>query len=86
MKGKNVAHSQISFLAPSLKEQLNPKHELYVLSHQIDWKKFEERFQGFKLGLRFAAFSKVWLLTILHLLPLFVLRTNFRMSNKSWAY
>ena len=47
MKGKNVAHSQVSFLAPSLKEQLNPKHELYVLSHQIDWKKFEERFQGF---------------------------------------
>ena len=33
---------------------------------------------------RFAAHSKIWLLPVLRLMP-FVLRTNFRMSIKSWG-
>jgi len=32
------------FLSPSLKEQLNSKQELYLLSHQIRWSYFEEEF------------------------------------------
>ena len=35
-------------------------------------------------GLRFAAFSKICLLTILRLLP-FILQTNFQMSSKYWC-
>ena len=33
---------------------------------------------------RFATFSKIWPLTILHLLT-FIMRTNFRMSSESWG-
>ena len=36
----------------------------------------------FEEGPKFAAFLKLWALTILRLMP-FILRTNFRMSSKS---
>ena len=35
----------MNFLAPTLKEQLNPSHELYLLSQEIDWDYFEEEFK-----------------------------------------
>lgn len=45
MRAKNKATNQLHFLAPTLKEQLNPKHELYLLSHKIDWGCFENEFK-----------------------------------------
>lgn len=45
MRAKNKATNQLHFLAPTLKEQLNPKHELYLLSHKIDWSYFETEFK-----------------------------------------
>lgn len=45
MRAKNKATNQLNFLAPTLKEQLNPKHELYLLSHKIDWNYFETEFK-----------------------------------------
>ena len=33
---KESVHTQLNFLAPTLKEQLNPSYGLYKLSHQID--------------------------------------------------
>ena len=44
MRSKKKAENQLSFLAPSLKEQLNPDHELYLLSKKVDWSYFEEEF------------------------------------------
>ena len=44
MRSKNKPKGQLSFLAPTLKEQLNPKHELYLLSEEIDWDYFENEF------------------------------------------
>jgi len=44
MQSKKTPQSQMSFLSPSLKEQLNSKQELYLLSHQIRWSYFEEEF------------------------------------------
>jgi len=44
MKSKNKPSHQLDFLAPSLKEQLNPKQELYLLSSAIDWSYFEKEF------------------------------------------
>ena len=41
---KKQPQNQLSFLAPSLKEQLNPKHDLYLLTHHIDWDFFEREF------------------------------------------
>ena len=41
---KKQATNQMSFLAPTLKEQLNPKHELYLLSERINWDYFEKEF------------------------------------------
>ena len=46
MKGKNEDSSQLSFLSPNLASQLNPKHELYQLSHRIDWGFFEDNFSS----------------------------------------
>ena len=45
MRAKNIATNQLNFLAPTLEEQLNPKHELYLLSHKIDWSYFETEFK-----------------------------------------
>ena len=44
MRSKNKPKNQLSFLAPSLKEQLNPNQELYLLSHAINWEYFEQEF------------------------------------------
>ena len=44
MRSKQKPKQQLDFLAPTLKEQLNPKHELYLLSSVIDWQYFEDEF------------------------------------------
>jgi IS5 family transposase len=46
MRAKSKTISQLNFLAPTLEEQLNPKHPLYLLVHQIDWGYFEKEFSG----------------------------------------
>lgn len=45
MRSKDRPKNQLHFLAPTLEEQLNPKHELYLLSHSIDWLYFENEFK-----------------------------------------
>ena len=45
MRSKERPKNQLHFLAPTLEEQLNPKHELYLLCHSIDWDYFEEAFK-----------------------------------------
>jgi len=47
MESKNKHSNQLNFLSPSLKEQLNPKQELYLLSEKIDWDYFDEEFSVF---------------------------------------
>ena len=47
MRAKKESKNQLHFLAPTLKEQLNPNHELYLLSHTIDWEYFEIEFKKF---------------------------------------
>lgn len=47
MRAKNSTTSQLNFLAPTLKEQLNPHHPLYLLAHKIDWDYFEKEFSNF---------------------------------------
>lgn len=47
MRSKKAVTNQLNFLAPTLKEQLNPKHELYLLSEKIDWNYFEDEFAIF---------------------------------------
>lgn len=47
MRSKNTNGNQVGFLAPSLKEQLNPKQELYLLGEAIDWSYFETSFSKF---------------------------------------
>jgi IS5 family transposase len=44
MRAKNKPNNQLTFLAPGLKEQLNPKNELYLLTGQMDWEYFEQEF------------------------------------------
>lgn len=46
MRSQESDNNQLNFLAPSLKEQLNPKHPLYRLSEQIDWAYFETSFSS----------------------------------------
>jgi len=46
MKSTNQSSSQLGFLSPTLKEQLNPKQELFLLSEIIDWSYFEQEFSG----------------------------------------
>ena len=47
MQSKKSVTNQVSFLAPTLKEQLNPKQELYLLSEVIQWAYFDEQFERF---------------------------------------
>jgi len=47
MRSKKKPKNQLHFLAPSLKEQLNNKHELYLLANAINWEYFEEEFKDF---------------------------------------
>ena len=44
MRSKNQPRNQLNFLSPTLKEQLNPKHELYLLADEIDWDYFDNEF------------------------------------------
>jgi len=46
MRSPNPCNTQLSFLSPTLREQLNPKHSLYQLSETIDWPYFEKAFEG----------------------------------------
>ena len=45
MKGNSLDSNQSSFLMPSLKEQLDPKHPIYQLNDRIDWSAINEDFQ-----------------------------------------
>lgn len=47
MRCKNTPQNQLNFLAPTLREQLNPNHELYLLAHEIDWDYFDTEFRKF---------------------------------------
>ncbi len=47
MRSKKRATNQLNFLSPTLAEQLNPKHELYLLSNRIDWDYFEKEFKEY---------------------------------------
>ena len=40
MQSKKPNKNQLSFLSPTLREQLNSKQELYLLSEQINWDLF----------------------------------------------
>jgi hypothetical protein len=44
MIGKNKQSGQMSFLFQTLKEQFNPRHPLYLLTGEIDWKTVEGDF------------------------------------------
>ena len=44
MRSKKRPTGQLNFLAPTLKEQLNPKNELYLLADTLDWDYFEREF------------------------------------------
>lgn len=47
MRSKKRPKNQLNFLSPTLAEQLNPRHELYLLSNEIDWDYFEKEFEKY---------------------------------------
>jgi IS5 family transposase len=44
MRSHKPIENQLNLLGSTLDELLNPKHELYLLSNEIDWDYFEEEF------------------------------------------
>jgi len=46
MKGKLSNQDQQNLFHSTLKEIVNPTHELVILAHQIDWKGFEDSFSS----------------------------------------
>lgn len=44
MRSHKPVKNQLNFLGNTLGELLNPKHELYLLSNEIDWDYFDEEF------------------------------------------
>jgi len=46
MKGKLPSQQQKNLFRPILKEIINPRHELVVLSQKIDWRYFEDSFSS----------------------------------------
>ena len=49
MKGTSPDNNQPSFLLPSLKEQLDPNHPIYLLNERINWSVIEEDFNKLQL-------------------------------------
>ena len=47
MQSKKAIINQVGFLAPTLKEQLNPNQGLYLLSDTINWSYFEGEFSKY---------------------------------------
>lgn len=45
MRSHKINKKQLNFLGDTLDDQLNPKHELYLLTNEIDWDYFEEEFK-----------------------------------------
>ena len=45
MKGNSPDSNLSSFLLPSLKEQLDPKHPIYQLNDRINWSAIDEDFK-----------------------------------------
>jgi len=46
MKGKLPSQNQRNLFRPILKEIVNPRHELIILAHRIDWQMFEKDFSS----------------------------------------
>lgn len=46
MKGKLPSQNQMNLFRPILKEIVNPRHELIILAHRIDWQMFEKDFSS----------------------------------------
>jgi len=44
MRSKKKAENQLNFLVPSLKEKLNPNHELYFLDTELEKKGLKKYF------------------------------------------
>ena len=44
MKGKLPSQNQRNLFRPILKEIVNPRHELIILAHRINWEMFEKDF------------------------------------------
>ena len=47
MKGQSPDPNQPSFLSQMLRDQLNPKHPLYILSEKMPWTEIEKEFSVF---------------------------------------
>lgn len=45
MLAKKIDKNQLNFLQPELKDQLNPRHPLYILANVINWEIFEKEFK-----------------------------------------
>lgn len=83
MHSKNRATNQLHFLAPTLKEQLNPKQELYLLAHQIDWTYFENEFKEFYSNKGRPAHS-IRLMTSLLILKAIYNLSDEKLVNEHW--
>ena len=46
MLTKNKPTGQLNFLMPGLRDQLRPKHPIYILGGKINWQIFEDAFSG----------------------------------------
>jgi len=46
MKGKSPDQHQRNLFLPILKDIVNPKHELVILAHKLDWQGLENKFSG----------------------------------------
>ena len=46
MKGKLPSQNQRNLFRPILKEIVNPRHELIILAHRINWQMFEKDFNS----------------------------------------
>ena len=47
MKGQSPDPNQPSFLSQMLRDQLNPKHPLCILSEKMPWREIEKEFSVF---------------------------------------
>lgn len=84
MLRKKAIDTQLNFLAPTLKEQLNPKQELYLLSHEISWEYFEKEFSQYYCDNGRPAHSIRLMVSLLILKVLYNL-SDEKLVEEQWA-
>ena len=81
MKGLSPDQNQPSLLHPMLRDQLNPKHPLFLLSEKMPWRNIEKELSQFYSNTGVDSSQQEWLYLIKYNRPSGNVNTAFDIKN-----